>query len=274
MNYLHAYHAGNHTEVFKHAALVKVLLRVKQKMTPIAFIDTHAGLGITDLQSPEALRTGEAQLGIMKVIGKDCPVAQPYFDIIRSYNGDGTLRRYPGSVAIARALLSSDDQIVACELQDTAHKTLKTLFKNERNIAIHHRDGYEAMQALIPPRQRRGVVFIDPPFEDKDEMNRLTKSLTNGLKKWPSGVFVGWYPIKDRFAGRALVEGLLGIGATKLLSVEFVPFPNDRQRLAGSGLVFCNTPWKLDEDMRWLCKGLHRAFGIASGRWSVSWPGE
>lgn len=268
MNYQHAFHAGNHTEVFKHAALASLLVRLKKKPTPLAFIDTHAGLGVTDLLGEKARRTYEAHQGILKVYGKYPRAAQPYLDVVRSYNKAG-ITRYPGSMAIARALLSDADRIIGCELNEEVYRSLKLVFSGDRSVAVHHRDGYEAIRAFVPPRERRGVVFADPPFEKKGEIQQLASAIVGGLQKWPTGVFVAWYPIKGRFAARHLVNELLATGTPRMLQVEFVPFVPDGKRLAGSGLVICNTPWRLDDDLRALCGDLMSAFEARQGHWSV-----
>jgi 23S rRNA (adenine2030-N6)-methyltransferase len=270
MNYHHAFHAGNHAEVFKHSALVKLLLRMKQKSTPLFFLDTHAGAGLTNLHGEQAARTGEARSGILKVVAKSCPVASRYIEIVRSFNKSEIIR-YPGSALIARTLLSNADHLVACELRDTAYHELKRLFRGDRAVSVHHRDGYEAMKAFVPPPEGRGVVFLDPPYEDRGETARLARDVVASVRKWPNGVFAIWYPIKDRFAGRPIIESLLSIGAAKVLSAEFIPFPVGTPHLAGGGLIFCNTPWLLDQDIRDLCAELLVALEAPAGRWNVKW---
>lgn len=273
MNYDHAFHAGNHTEVFKHAFLTKLVLRLKVKASPIAVIDTHGGLGITDLCSSRPLRTLEAQRGILKVINKQIPSAVDYLNIVRSFN-HGELRYYPGSAPIVRTLLSESDRLIVCELSPLAHHSLKVLFHRDSHISVHHRDGYDAIGAFVPPAERRGLVFIDPPFENKDELKRMSAAMVNGIRKWPTGVFLAWYPIKDGSGGRPVLDALLGIHAPKLLTVEFVPFSYDSGRLSGSGLILCNAPWQFETDVKLLCAELSTAFDAIRAHWSVNRPQE
>src|SRR5580704_9016870 len=164
MNYRHAYHAGNHTEVFKHSALCLLLLELRKKPKPFTVLDTHAGAGMYDILSQEAQKTGEAQDGIGVIFGKEVPAASAYLEIVQRLNPNG-LRSYPGSPALVQALLRKEDRLIACELREDDAARLRKTFREDLRISVHRRDGYEAVGAFVPPPTRRGLVFVDPPFE-------------------------------------------------------------------------------------------------------------
>jgi 23S rRNA (adenine2030-N6)-methyltransferase len=158
MNYRHAFHAGNHTEVFKHSALCLLLLELRKKPKPFTALDTHAGAGMYDLLSPEAQKTGEARDGIGTIFREDVPATSTYLEIIRKLNPDG-LRYYPGSPTIVQSLLRKDDRLIACELREDDAVRLRSTFRRDKRVSVHRRDGYEAVSAFVPPATRRGLVF-------------------------------------------------------------------------------------------------------------------
>ncbi len=269
MNYRHAYHAGNHTEVFKHSVLCQLLLELLKKPTPFTVLDTHAGAGRYDLQSAKSRKTGEAQNGIGIVINKDIPITSRYLDIVRSLNADG-LHYYPGSPTIIQALLREDDRLIACELRKDDVAILRANFKGDRRISVHCRNGFEAIGAFVPLPTRRGLVFIDPPFEQRDEFETLADQLNAGIKKWPTGIFAAWYPLKDR-SGIQIARKLYRSKNPPTLCCEFLREPIDGLTLAGSGLVICNPPWRLDEKLAKLCSSLASAFNAPKAQWSIDW---
>lgn len=268
MNYRHAFHAGNHTEVFKHSALVHLLDRLLAKPKPFMVLDTHAGLGVYDLNSPEAVRTGEAAAGIGAVFDRLRGKAASYASLVRPYLSEG---RYPGSPAIVADRLRLDDRLVACEFHPEDVTILRRNFARTGTVAVHHRDGYEAMTALVPPPERRGLVFVDPPFESRDEPDRLGSRLAAAIRKWPTGIYVGWYPVKDPTTRPRILAQLERDWVPSCLWAEFYRFPPDGLRLAGSGLVVVNAPWKFDETLRSLGTDLIEAFGDEGGAIAVEW---
>ncbi len=268
MNYRHAFHAGNHTEVFKHAALTLVLEHLLQKPQPFAVLDTHAGLGVYDLTSEPAQKTREYEQGVAKVFGADLAAAPTYVALLAAMNPDG-LTTYPGSPEIVRRLLREQDRLIACELHPADVEPLKNRYRDDRRVAVHHRDGYEAIGAFMPPPERRGLVFIDPPYEQADEAERLTQALASGLRKWPGGIFFAWYPIKDSRIGEALARAAISAALPKTLRAEFLPYVQNDLSLAGGGIVVCNAPWRLDEKLAGLCVELSQLLGDGGGRWSV-----
>ncbi len=271
MNYRHTYHAGNHTEVFKHAALVALIELLHRKDRPLFFLDTHAGTGLHDLRSERATRTLEAEQGIAKVAGNTAPALSSYLRIVREVGGHH-LTAYPGSPEIVRRLLRADDRLVACELHPEDARELRTNFLHDRRVAVHHRDGYAAIRAFVPPPERRGIVFVDPPFERTDEVEVLSRSLLEGRSKWPTGVFVAWFPIKGAGIMDRLCGALLQAGMRKLLLSVFLPFRDAGKSLAGSGVLVCNPPWQFDERVRSICLALGRSF--EGSRSCVAWMAD
>lgn len=270
MNYRHAFHAGNHADVFKHAALVAVLEHLRAKPAPFAVLDTHAGIGVYDLASEGAQKTREYEAGIGRVYGRSVPAAQGYLDLVVAMNPAG-LSAYPGSPEIVRRLMREHDRLIACELHPDEYAALKARYRGDARIAVHHRDGYEALGALVPPPERRGLVLIDPPYERGDEAQRLAAALALGLRRWPTGIFMAWYPIKDSRIGDLLAGAASVGGFPKTLRAELSPFPRDGVAMAGGGLTIINTPWKLDEKLAALAEALVPRLGEGQGTGSVEW---
>ncbi|HLY78223.1 MAG TPA: 23S rRNA (adenine(2030)-N(6))-methyltransferase RlmJ [Caulobacteraceae bacterium] len=269
MNYRHAFHAGNHADVFKHAALGLVLEWLLQKPAPFAVLDTHAGIGVYDLGAGEAQRTLEYEAGVSKVFGAGLASAPGYSSLLREMNPEA-LATYPGSPEIVRRMLRAEDRLIACELHPADVETLRSRYRSDGRVSVHHRDGYEAIGALLPPKARRGLVLIDPPFEQPGEAERLAAALAVGLRKWPNGTFMAWYPIVDGLAGAALARAAVAGGFPKALRAEFAPYPRDGVSLAGGGLLIANAPWRLDERLTALCQELAGRLGDGGG-WSVDW---
>lgn len=271
MNYRHAYHAGSHTDVFKHAVLVMLLEHLRGKPRPFAVLDTHAGAGRYDLTAAEAGKTGEAADGIGRIIGRDIPAAAAYLDLIRRLNPDG-LRTYPGSPAIIAAFLRDEDRLIACELHAEEAAKLRRACRGDPRVAVHHRDGYEAINAFVPLPARRGLVFIDPPYEkdDRGAYRRLAERMNAGLKKWPTGIFAAWYPLKDR-VGIGQIRKAFGAGNPPTLAAEFLRQPIDGIALAGSGLLIANPPFGLETRLKALGRELLSAFDAPKGSLSLDW---
>lgn len=268
MNYRHAFHAGNHTEVFKHAALTLIIEHLLQKPSAFAVLDTHAGIGVYDLTSDEAVRTNEKSAGVEKIFSRRLLSAPTYLSALHALNRD-TLTTYPGSPELVRYMLRDGDRLLVCELHPDDEAQLRIRYRTDHRVSVHHRDGYEAMGALLPPPERRGLVFIDPPFERRDEAKRISKALRTGYKKWAIGTYLIWYPIKDAAMGEAIAGGAVAAGFSKVLRAEFCPFRRDGQMLAGSGIVICNPPWTIDDKLRRLCVELVPLLGSSESSWTV-----
>jgi len=261
VNYRHAFHAGNHADVLKHATLARVLVHMLEKPKPFLFLDTHAGIARYDLEADEAKRTGEADDGIRKLWALD-PAPAPfksYLSLVKRINRDG-LRWYPGSPGIARLLMRPEDRIELCELHPQDVQTLKRATAGDRRVTVRREDGYHALKALLPPPERRGVVLVDPPFEAKDEAEQLLKGMRQALKRFATGTYLIWYPIKDRPPVDALHEGLRSTGVKRQLVAElWMSPPLSPMILNGSGLVIINPPFKLET---WLREALSALTGI------------
>ncbi|HEY7753489.1 MAG TPA: 23S rRNA (adenine(2030)-N(6))-methyltransferase RlmJ [Steroidobacteraceae bacterium] len=263
MKYRHACHAGNFADVAKHVALVATLLRLARKDRPLFLLDTHAGRGRYDLRSRDT--APEAAAGILRLASQAGPEAPAtvarYLDIVRRFNEGGALQVYPGSPLIASALLRAQDRAAFCEVQPGEAEALRSLFRGDARIGVHCRDGFEAVRALLPPREQRGLVLIDPPYEETEaEFARVGDALTEASTRWPQGSLAAWYPIKQGAVAARFLRGLVDSGLRRLLVAELCVHPDDsRAGLNGSGLAFVNPPWQLDVDLREALPCLHRA---------------
>lgn len=250
MNYRHAFHAGNFADVVKHATYAWVLARLAEKPKPFAAIDTHAGLGEYDLHADQAARTGEWREGIARLrdaLGEAPEALAPYAASLAGL----APRWYPGSPRVAAAHLRPDDRLILCEKHPEDSETLRRTFSGEANVDIRAGDGYAALKALLPPAERRGVALIDPPFEAADEFEKLAAALRRGLKRFPTGVFLAWYPIVDRQGPDALVAAFAsgGIKRVALCEIEWAQAPSGKG-LRGCGILSVNAPWRYEAAMR------------------------
>lgn len=269
MNYRHAFHAGNFVDVMKHAALALVLEHLKAKEQPFCVLDTHAGIGRYDLWSEPAQRTGEYRDGILKVSRDPLPDLAPYLNVVRAMNGGGPhVRWYPGSPGLAQALLRPQDRLVLCELHPEDAKTLAAAFADDARVQVQEADGYIALKALLPPKERRGCVLIDPPFEVTDEFERIVRGLGHAHRRWATGIYVIWYPIKHRGPVQVFHDALKAGGIRRILVAELLlRGDTDPDQLNGSGLAIVNPPWRLEESLSRLLPALLADFGAAgSGR--------
>lgn len=271
MNYRHAYHAGGHTDVLKHAILTEILHRLHEKTTPIFMLDTHAGIGTYDLLGTEAGKTGEWQEGIGALMATNPPALAGYLALVRAMNTDGTIRAYPGSPAVAAALMRPDDRLVLSELHPEDAETLRRWAYSKRNVAVHQRDAYEALKAFLPPREGRGLVLVDPPYEKPDEFVRLAKAVVGATKLWPAGRWMIWHPVKDRAPVWQMEETLLAGSIGGILSVELMIRPVDGVSLAGSGLVLINPPFGLDAWLNGALPQMQAALAPEHGSHAVRW---
>ncbi|MER8981157.1 23S rRNA (adenine(2030)-N(6))-methyltransferase RlmJ [Mesorhizobium sp. M0870] len=278
MNYRHAYHAGNFADVVKHVVLTRLLEYLKQKDKAFRVVDTHAGIGRYDLSSVEAQKTGEWQGGIGRLIDASfaAPVAvllAPYLETIRSLNTEGGIQKYPGSPLIARHLMRKQDRLTAIELHPKDAARLRTFFAGDFQARITELDGWLALGAHLPPKEKRGLVLIDPPFEEAGEFERLVDGLIRAHKRWPGGIYALWYPIKDRKAIIAFRKALKQSGIPKLLDIEFEIRPaSSEPSLDGSGLLVVNPPFTLEGELRMLLPALHGLLAVGRpAHWSLEW---
>jgi 23S rRNA (adenine2030-N6)-methyltransferase len=276
MNYRHSFHAGNFADVHKHAVLVRILLHLRAKPGAFRVIDTHAGAGGYDLSGGDAARSGEWREGIGRVVAKSIgPPAMslfaPYLDIVGAFNASGAVTAYPGSPLIARTLLRPQDRIIACELEPRAASALAATLQGDRRAKAMAIDGWTALSAYVPPKERRGIVLIDPPYEDPGEFSRLPAALAAAHRKWPGGIYMLWYPIKERQAPDALAKRLRELGLPKLLRAELTIGSLDAAtRLAGSGLIVANPPFTLEADLRVMLPALAAVLSVHSSH-RIDW---
>lgn len=256
MNYRHAFHAGNFADVLKHAVLSRIVAYLGRKETAFRFLDTHAGIGVYDLAGSEAARTGEWHDGIGRLHGAvlEPPLAAAladYLGVVAALNPDGVLRRYPGSPEVVRRLARPQDRLLLCELHPEDARTLAAAFARDRRVKAVAIDGWTALRAYLPPRERRGLVLIDPPFEEPGEFERLAQGLAAAHARWAGGVYALWYPVKDVRETDSFAAALGRGGIPRLLRVELLlRRPLDPARLNGCCLVLVNPPWRLDEELR------------------------
>lgn len=274
MNYRHIFHAGNPADVMKHAVMALILDHLRVKPAPFCVLDTHAGIGRYDLASEAAQKTLEYEDGIGRLFGAPAPHPSlaPYLDAVTAINPDGVLRAYPGSPRIARAALRPQDRLVLGELHpDDAH-ALRREFRNDPQVAVHEIDAYVALKAHLPPKEKRGLVLIDPPFEQPDEFTRMVEGLAAAHRRWPTGIYALWYPIKERAAVWRFQDAVEKTGIAKILLAELTWHPEDTHlRLNGSGLLIVNPPWRLDETLKETLAALHAVLPTTGGGVSVTW---
>jgi len=256
VNYRHIFHAGNFADVFKHALLLELVAALTAKPKPLCYLETHAGAGSYVLAGTDAEKTGEFRQGVLRLMEAK-PAPEPlaaYLDLVRACNlqvAPGLLARYPGSPWFAASSLRASDRIVLCELQESEFHQLSAVFENDPRVRVYRRDGYAALKALLPPKERRGLVLIDPPFEGQEREFRLIEAaLAQALQRFPTGVYAIWYPIKLRQHVRPFHRWLAGCGAKSVLALELLLHPDDSAlRLNGCGLAIVNPPWRVERQL-------------------------
>jgi 23S rRNA (adenine2030-N6)-methyltransferase len=249
LSYRHGFHAGNFADVFKHLVLTLLLEHLRRKDKPFRYLDTHAGAGLYDLQGEMARKNREHEGGIARLWRAPDPPEEVrgYLGVVRACNADGRLRHYPGSPRLARHFLRPRDRMTLCDLHSTEARTLQSEFAGDRQVTVQHIDGYQALKALLPPGERRGLVLIDPAYESKDERARLLTALQEAGKRWPTGIYAIWYPIQERATVDWFHRRLKHTGFTNILLAELRIYDQDQAlRLNGSGMIVINPPWKLD----------------------------
>ncbi|HXZ53338.1 MAG TPA: 23S rRNA (adenine(2030)-N(6))-methyltransferase RlmJ [Burkholderiales bacterium] len=260
--YRHQFHAGNFADVFKHSLLARLLLALERKDKPFFYLDTHAGTGRYDLEHPWARKNAEFEDGIARVLrhGDFPQLIKPYIDAVRAENPEGGLRYYPGSARIARRLLRAGDRAVLSELNKKDCAELARLFARDRQVSVRLMDGYQALKAYLPPKERRGLVLVDSSFDRAKEFARLVEALRDAYRRWATGVYALWFPLMDPAAMRAFVRDLAASGVRRLLWLEFRLKKHEAGKLAGCGMLVVNPPYGFAEDaapiLGWLKQSL------------------
>jgi 23S rRNA (adenine2030-N6)-methyltransferase len=260
MNYRHAYHAGNFADVLKHAALTSVLLHLHKKPAPFAVIDTHAGRGLYDLTATEARKTAEAENGILRLaLRQDLPgVLGPYVALATSFGEN----LYPGSPLVAAKLLRITDRLVAVEKHPEEHEALALALAGDGRVRVIAGDGYRELLKLLPPRERRGLVLIDPPYEAEDEFQSAVQTLLAAYRRFATGIYLLWYPAKERAQVIAAAGELVTGGVKRLLRVELdIGAEDATDRLTATGLLVVNPPYGFAAEMRDLTRFLVQSLG-------------
>lgn len=268
MNYRHAFHAGNFADVVKHVLLTLALVHLRKKEAAFRVIDSHAGTGRTNLESAEATRGGEWQGGIGRIWNADLgpkvePLLAPYRQVLRSFNPDGALKIYPGSPLLIRDLLRPQDRLIACELETGAAQALARNLRGDARVKTIAIDGWTALTAYIPPKERRGLLLIDPPFEERDELARLAEAITSAHAKWRSGMMLAWYPIKDLREIADFIRTMSKFKIENSLRIELVCEDSSGQAkegLRGTGMIAVHPPFTLADDAKILLPALAQAF--------------
>jgi 23S rRNA (adenine2030-N6)-methyltransferase len=284
MNYRHAFHAGSFADVIKHIVLVRILIYLQDKPASFRVIDSHAGAGLYDLTGDEARRSGEWLTGIARIMqarfsDETAPLLKPYLDIVRAFNSGNELAAYPGSPLITRALLRPQDRLTACEVEPGARSHLIDALRRDPQARVVDLDGWVALPAFVPPNERRGLVLIDPPFETKDEFERLAEGFAAAFAKWPTGSYLLWYPAKSRRATDDLTQRVATIAAGakpagKVLRLEFSVAPQAADApLASTGLLMVNPPWTLHDELKLILPELEKPLGQGgAGRFRLEIP--
>ena len=280
MNYRHAFHAGNHADVLKHIILLALLDALKKKDAPFFVLDTHAGRGRYLLAAPESRKTAEADAGIVKLMGEATmpEVVETYLRAVQANNPVGALIAYPGSPLLVAQALREQDRLAACELQPEEAAALKELFAHDPRVAVHARDGYSAMKALLPPRIgetriARGLVLIDPPYEAQDsEYPQIIASVREAMGRWPGATYAVWYPIKQRRSLLPFFRKAAALPAKSALLAELQVHPDDSPlRLNGSGMLVLNPPWQLEETIAQALPLLQKVLGGPGATTRLEW---
>lgn len=274
MNYRHAFHAGNHADVFKHLVLARILTLLTCKEAPYAYLDSHAGVGLYDLTASQATRTGEWQQGIGRIW--DAPerpaLLNEYLDCIQALNTPEQLRYYPGSPELARYLSRPQDRLYLNEKHPEDGALLKENMRQDERVAVHRGEGWHLPRALLPVAEKRVLLLIDPPFEQADELTRCVQALNEAIARVRQSLVVIWYPIKAEAQLKRFYQDLGQSTAPKLLRAELWIHPTDNaERLNGSGLIISNPPWGLEEELAELLPWLATQLAQSQGGWRLDW---
>lgn len=277
LSYRHAFHAGNHADVLKHAALSSLIANFRQKDKPFIYLDTHSGAGLYALQGEWAQKTGEYKNGIERLWQNQqkWPELKDYFQVLATHNPNGTLQHYTGSPELARSLLRKQDKVVLMELHSSEVENLKNNLGFDKRVTIHQRNGLEGLIALLPPTPRRGLALIDPAYEQVEEYKQVPEALEKALHRWSTGTYVVWYPLlaKGRDQSIPLLRRLQALACKNLLIAELaVESQHLEFGMHGSGLAIINAPWQFDEPLKALLPKLCEALKVNDyATWKLEW---
>ena len=276
MNYRHAFHAGGFVDVMKHVILTRLIEYLKLKPAAFRVIDTHAGIGRYSLTGDEARRSPEWMDGIGKLLkaelaAKPKALFQPYLDVVASENPNNTLARYPGSPLLARKLFRPQDRLSALELHPKDIETLAAVFAGDIQARVTALDGWLALNAYVPPKEKRGLVLVDPPFEDDGEWQRLVEGLAKAHRKWATGIYALWYPLKEPREVNGFVADLKATGIKRMLRIELLVERAVAGKLYGSGMIVVNPPFVLEDEVKTILPALVNALGRDGASHRIEW---
>ncbi len=277
LSYRHAFHAGNHADVLKHATLALLIQYLKKKDKPFSYLDTHSGAGIYDLTGDWAQKRAEYKDGIARLWQQKAqfPELSDYFSTISALNQGDELKLYPGSPKVASALTRDNDTLELIELHSQEIGFLKQNMGRSNHIAMHHRDGFEGLVAMTPPKIKRGMVLIDPPYEIKEDYQKVVKTVVKAHNKWNNGIYAIWYPILADKINRSkkMLDAFAASGIRRTLVAElWAEQAAEDWGMHGSGMLIVNPPWQLDEQLEALCPRLAKELSQGKGSGSrVEW---
>ncbi|MGL4191245.1 MAG: 23S rRNA (adenine(2030)-N(6))-methyltransferase RlmJ [Vibrio sp.] len=274
LSYRHSFHAGNHADVLKHIVQSLILTSLQQKEKPFVYHDTHSGVGRYDLTHEWSEKTGEYKQGIARVWQQETIPEQleSYLDAIRQLNQGDTLRYYPGSPRVARAHLREQDRMVLTELHPSDYPLLEQEFHRDHQVSIYKEDGFTRLKASLPPRERRGLVLIDPPYELAKEYRDVVRAIAHSHQRWATGIYAIWYPVVNRCDIDDMLQGLQNLGIRKILQIELGVSPDTNERgMTASGMIVINPPWTLENQMQTILPFLQQAIAPATGHYKLQW---
>jgi 23S rRNA (adenine2030-N6)-methyltransferase len=263
-SYIHRYHAGSFSDVHKHLVLTAILLQLRKKETPFCVLDTHAGEGFYDIHSPESQKTTEFTLGFRKLLDLENPpeLIQTYLEVIQACNPGTSKHIYPGSPGITEHFLRANDRALCVEGHPQAIEQLRQNFKRNSSVHIHNRDSLEALVGLVPFKEKRGLIFIDPSYEVKTEYKTLAKTLLSAYEKFPQGIYAIWYPLLEANNHIDMLSVIQRSSLTKVWYCEWFHYPSENKKIQGSGMVIVNMPWQMDkllnETFAWLNRNVFK----------------
>ncbi|PMJ99152.1 23S rRNA (adenine(2030)-N(6))-methyltransferase RlmJ [Vibrio sp. 10N.261.55.A7] len=274
LSYRHSFHAGNHADVVKHIVQSLILNALQQKEKPFVYHDTHSGVGRYDLTHEWSEKTSEYKQGIARLWAQDNVPAemQSYLEAIKQLNSGEELRYYPGSPRVARAHLRPQDRMVLTELHPSDYPLLEQEFHRDRQVRIYKEDGFQRLKGSLPPKERRGLVLIDPPYELAKEYRDVVTAIAQSHKRWATGIYAIWYPVVNRCDIEDMIEGLESLGIRNILQIELGVSPDTNERgMTASGMIVINPPWKLESQMNEILPFLQDAIAPATGHFKVDW---
>ncbi|MDW6091486.1 23S rRNA (adenine(2030)-N(6))-methyltransferase RlmJ [Vibrio rhizosphaerae] len=274
LSYRHSFHAGNHADVLKHTVQSLILTALQKKEKPFVYHDTHSGAGRYDLTHEWSEKTGEYKQGIARLWQQsDRPQAlENYLAAIRTLNSSATLRYYPGSPRVAKAHLRAQDRMVLTELHPSDYPLLQQEFAADAQVSLYKDDGFRCLKASLPPKERRGLVLIDPPYELAHEYQDVVKAIAQSYKRWATGIYAIWYPVVYRANIDDMLAGLESLGIRKILQIELGVAPDNTERgMTASGMIVINPPWTLETQMQEILPYLQSVIAPKTGHTTLQW---